>query len=174
MQEVCFVLILNFYLFFSSSCHLRYVYNNNNNKNSDYRVAFVPMCRDEGRQKETSLCYRSIQLSVGYDFWWFVSAFVFVIVDGGRRARRECENTGRLRTSAGRARTVCGELESTRYICQRRKRRFSELWYPRELLLRCNFFSIPFDTSFINSSQSVCCEANEKLGAFETTPACVF
>jgi hypothetical protein len=99
----------NFYLFFSSSCHLRYVYNNN--KNSDYRVAVVPMCRDEGRQKETSLCYRSIQLSVGYDFWWFVSAFVFVIVDGGRRARRECENTGRLRTSAGRARTVCGQLE---------------------------------------------------------------
>lgn len=174
MQEVCFVLILNFYLFFSSSCHLRYVYNNNN-KNSDYRVAFVPMCRDEGRQKETSLCYRFYSAVCG--LWFLMICQCLCFCDCWRRparARRECENTGRLRTSAGRARTVCGELESTRYICQRRKRRFSELWYPRELLLRCNFFSIPFDTSFINSSQSICCEANEKLGAFETTPACVF
>lgn len=88
-----------------------------------------------------------------------------MIVDGvGRRAARVRKHGTITNERRPGQDCVWRTREYTIYICQRRKRRFSELWYPRELLLRCNFFSIPFDTSFINSSQSICYWGKRKIG----------
>lgn len=144
MQEVCIL----FWFFICSSrvvAILYYIYT------TKIVIIVIPsLCAGRGTQKkETSLCYRSIQLSVGYDFW-FDSAFVFVIVDVGRRAARVRTITDE-RAAVGRPGQDCvwRTREYTIHLPAQETAILScDIW-ENFLYDATYFFSIPFDTSFM-------------------------
>lgn len=151
MQEVCIL----FWFFICSSrvvAILYYIYT------TKIVIIVIPsLCAGRGTQKKKLVC-----VIVLFSCLWAmisdltVPLFLWLLTSAG--ARRECEQ---LRTSeppwAGRARTVCGELESTQYICQRRKRRF---WAVISERTSCTMqlTSFPFRSTRVLcfSNQSIC------------------